>query len=242
LLEETSSVNSALAVLRLKKGDEPNLSFHKEHDDKLMVLPCPPDVPICADDKGNNDELFCFVYTTLFKKVKLRLRFTRFERELLTELNIATAQLHPNSWAFVRAFQIMCAHLGLPASVDVFLFLFEAKNPGDRPWVNLNGIAGRSILSIFQQSYKDWKGKFVQVRQNDQDPSLLDGFPLYWVNKGCKDSKENFRRPRSPDNMGELDKDLFLFWKRVAAANITFPTSAIISFEFLEGQLEAHIG
>jgi len=203
LLKETSSVNSALAVLRLKKGDEPNLSFHKEHDDKLMVLPCPPDVPICADDKGNNSELFCFVYTTLFKKVKLRLPFTRFERELLTKLNIAAAQLHPNSWAFVRAFQIMCAHLGLPASVDVFLFLFEAKNPGDRPWVSLNGIAGRSILSTFQQSYKDWKGKFVQVRQNDQDPSLLDDFPLYWVNKGNKDSKESFRRPRSPDNMGE---------------------------------------
>ena len=39
LLKETSSVNSALAVLRLKKGDEPNLSFHKEHDDKLTVLP-----------------------------------------------------------------------------------------------------------------------------------------------------------------------------------------------------------
>ena len=68
-----------------------------------MVLPCPSDVPICADDKGNNDdELFCFVYTTLFKKVKLRLPFTRFERELLTELNIAAAQLHPNSWAFVQ--------------------------------------------------------------------------------------------------------------------------------------------
>jgi len=67
----------------LKKGDEPNLSFHKEHDDKLMVLSCPPDVPVCADDKGNNGELFCFVYTTLFKKVKLRFPLTRFERELL---------------------------------------------------------------------------------------------------------------------------------------------------------------
>jgi len=104
LLKETSSVNSALAVLRLKKGDQPNLSFHKEHDDKLVVLSCPPDVPICADDKGNNGELFCFVYTTLLKKVKLRFPFTRFERELLTELDITAAQLHPNSWAFVRAF------------------------------------------------------------------------------------------------------------------------------------------
>jgi len=233
-------------VHRLRKGDQSDLSFHKEHDSKVTVLPCLPGEPICADDKANNGGLFCFIYATLFKRVKLRLPFTHFERELLTELNIAPAQLHPNTWAFmrafVRAFQILCAHLGLPASVDVFLFLFEAKNPGDRPWVSLNGFAGRSILSIFQQSYKDWKGKFVKVRQNEQDPSLLDGFPLYWVNKGSKDSKESFRRPRSPGNMGELDKDLCLFWKSVAAANITFPTASIITFEFLEGQLEAHIG
>ena len=126
--------------------------------------------------------------------------------------------------------------------MDVFLFLFEAKHPGDRLWVSLNGIDGRSILSIFQQSYKDWKGKFVQVRQNDQDASLLDGFPLYWVNKGNKDSKGSFKRPRSPDSMGTLDKDLCLFWKSMADANITFLTTALISFEFFEVQLEARIG
>jgi len=155
LLKETSSINTELGVHRLRKGGQSDLSFHKEHDSKVAVLPCYPGEPICADDKGNNDDLYCFIYATFFKKVKLRLPFTRFKRELLTELNVAPAQLHPNSWAFVTAFQIMCAHLGLPASVDVFLFLFEAKNPGDRLWISLNGIAGWSILSIFQQSYKD---------------------------------------------------------------------------------------
>jgi len=142
----------------------------------------------------------------MFKKVKLRFPLTHFERELLTELDIAPAQLHPNGWAFARAYQIICAHLGHPASVDVFLFLFEAKNPGDRLCVSLSRIAGRSILSIFQQSYKDWKGKFVRVCCNDQDPTLLDGFPLYWVDKGKKESKDNFRKARSPEKMGRLTK------------------------------------
>jgi len=93
--------------------------------------------------------------------------------------------------------------------VDVFLYLFEAKNPGDRLWVSLNEVTGRSILSIFQQSYKDWKGKFVRVYCNDRDPTLLDGFPLYWVNKGKKES--SFRRARGPEKMGELDRDLCNF-------------------------------
>ena len=42
LLRETSSVNTAGAVLRLTKGDEPHQTFHKEHDEKMTVLPCPP--------------------------------------------------------------------------------------------------------------------------------------------------------------------------------------------------------
>jgi len=167
LLGETSSINTEIDVLCLKKGDKAHLSFSKEHDDKVTVPPCPPGEPICTDDQGKNGEPFCFVYATMFKKVKLCFPFTCFERELLTKLDIAPAQLHPNSWAFVRAYLIICAHLGHPASVDMFLFLFEAKNPGDRLWVSLNGIVGRSILSIFQQSYKDWKGKFVRVCRND---------------------------------------------------------------------------
>ena len=122
----------------------------------------------------------------------------------------------------------------------MFLYLFEAKNPDDRLWVSLNGVAGRSILSIFQQSYKDWKGKFVRVCCNDQDPTLLDGFPLYWVNKGKKEI--SFRRASVPEKMGELDKDLCNFKKGVASSNITLATSSIITYEFHEGQLDVHIG
>ena len=77
---------------------------------------------------------------------------------------------------------------------------------------------------------------------NDKDASLLDGFPLYWVDKGNKESKGSFRRPRSPDNMGALDKDLCFFWKSVADANITFLTTTLITFEFFDDQLEVRIG
>jgi len=167
LLGETFSINTDCDILRLQKGDQANLSSSKENDDKVSVRPCPPGEPICTDNQGSDGDPFCFVYAMMFKKVKLRFPFTRFERELLTELDIAPAQLHPNGWAFVWAYQIICAHLGHPASVDVFLYLFEAKNPNDRLWVSLNGVAGRSILSIFQQSYKDLKGKFVRVFCND---------------------------------------------------------------------------
>jgi len=80
----------------------------------------------------------------------------------------------------------------------------------------------------------------VRVCCSDQDPSLLDGFPLYWVNKGKKES--SFRKARGPEKMGALDKDLCDFWKRVASSNVVLPTSSIISYEFLESKLDVHIG
>jgi len=50
------------------------------------------------------------------------------------ELNVAPAQLHPNSWAFIRAFTLLMGYLGLTPSVDVFLRFFEAKSPGNNLW------------------------------------------------------------------------------------------------------------
>ena len=49
----------------------PILSFHKEHDSKVTVLPCLPGEPIYVDDKRSNGELFCFIYATLFKNCLL---------------------------------------------------------------------------------------------------------------------------------------------------------------------------
>jgi len=60
------------------------------------------------------------------------------------------------------------------------------------------------------------------------------------VNKGKKES--SFRKARGPEKMWELDKNLCGFWKRVASSGVILPTSSIIAYEFLEGQLDVHIG
>jgi len=86
-------------------------------------------MPICVDDRGA-------LHLYLLSHLRLRLPFTFFEKELLTELNVAPCQLHPNAWGFIRAFEILCNHFGHPPSTDVFLYFFEAKNPGDRLMAN----------------------------------------------------------------------------------------------------------
>ena len=138
---------------------------------------------MCVDDCADLEDPFFFMYSTTFKRLKLRLLFTGFEHALLTEVNVAPAQLHPNSWAFARAFSIFCNHYGHTPSVDVFLYFFEAKNPGKKMWMSFNGVVGRVLMSLFQQSYKGFKGKFFKIGCSKFDPNLLDGFPLSWVEK-----------------------------------------------------------
>ena len=122
-------------------------------DDRLNIVPCREDEPICDDESSDPKGAFCFFYITVFKKVLLRLPLTSFEKELLTELNVAPAQLHPNSWAFIRAFSIHCSQLDVSPIVEVFLYFFEAKRLGCQLWVSFNGVSGRALFTLFPSSY-----------------------------------------------------------------------------------------
>jgi len=77
-------------------------------------------------------------------------------------------------------FAILCNHFRHTPFVDVFLYFFEAKSHGKKLWVSFNGVAGRVLLTLFQQLYKGFKRKFFRVCRTNYDRALLDGFPLYW--------------------------------------------------------------
>ena len=70
------------------------------------MLPCTLGEPVCGDERANNGVPFFYFYQVVLKRIGMRLPFSQFERELLTEINIAPAQLHPNGWAFVKAFRV----------------------------------------------------------------------------------------------------------------------------------------
>ena len=204
LLAETSTLlpQGHLKSLLSNDPDEPSCAIDRENDFNIRIRIPPRGMPICADDRATNGVPFTFVYSAIFKRLKLRLPFTFFEKELMMELNVAPCQLHPNAWAFIRAFEILCNYFGHNASVDVFLYFFEAKNPGDRSWVSLNGVAGRVLLGLYQQSFKDWKGRFYMISATPQSSTLLEGFPLYWV-PGVE-----FKKPRGLEVMAPYEREL----------------------------------
>jgi len=111
LLEETSTFTTlkSIAAYRKKQSCHPSRVFGKDHDKYVRMVACREGEPVCFDEAFDPEGPFCFIYSTLFRRLGFRLPFTPFERTLLTEVNVAPAQLHPNNWMFVRAFPSFAA-------------------------------------------------------------------------------------------------------------------------------------
>jgi len=117
--------------------------------------------------------------------------------------------------------------------VDVFLHFFKAKSHGKNLWVSLSGIAGRIILSLFQQSYKGFRGKFFKVCSSETDPTALDGFPLYWV------GEQKLRKAKTLDELTLADSKVC---QVLASLRIVFNTVELIKHEYDLVALSRYIG
>ena len=161
----------------------------------------------------------------------LRLPFSRFERELLTKINAAPAQLYPNSWAFVKAFDVLFGFLGCAPSVDIFHHFFEVKRQRNNLWVTLSNVLGRVLLTPFQSSFMGWKGRFFKICCSDIVPSAVDGFPLYWVSEAQALKSKPFKKLCPNDQVA----------CRILAEAGGFDSATLISLEFNTGILEKYI-
>jgi len=63
----------------------------KENDKSLRIVSCTEDEPVCCDKSLDPHGPFCYFYNTIFKRILLRLPLFNFEKELLTEINVAPA-------------------------------------------------------------------------------------------------------------------------------------------------------
>jgi len=107
--------------------------------------------------------------------------------------------------------------------VDVFLHFFEAKSPGKNLCVNFSGIAGRIILTLFQQSYKGFRGKFFKVCSSEADPTTLDGFPLYWV------GELKLKKAKTIEELSSADREVC---QVLASLEMVFNTTELIKNEY----------
>jgi len=229
LLKETSIFTTYLKIRELRESK----ALRKKDENLVKVVVCREDESICSDESLDPDRPFYFFYATFFTKVLLRLPLSIYEKELLTELNVASAQLHPNNWAFIRGFIILCSQLGILPTMEVFFYFFEFKQSSWQLWASFNGVSGRGLLTLFQSSYKKFKGQFIKVHALVGDSSLLDGFPLYWS------SHPRFQSARQLEDLFPRERGICEFMENL---KVVFDTPTLLTKEYLPSFLKAYIG
>jgi len=75
---------------------------------------------------GYSDEFF-FMYSVLLTSLHVRFPFDEFSVGVLRILNVAPSQLHPNAWAALQAFKLVCRVLGLKPSPSVFFHYYSTR-------------------------------------------------------------------------------------------------------------------
>ena len=117
---------------------------------------------VCHGREGDSYEFFYF-YACFFRDLHIRLPLNNFQIGVLKFLNVAPTQLHPNGWAAMQAFSILCKLLSLSPSPASFLYYYSSR-PGKRPgWLSLISKSNVCFLKPFTSSYKDFKGSFFKI-------------------------------------------------------------------------------
>ncbi|KOM27520.1 hypothetical protein LR48_Vigan432s002500 [Vigna angularis] len=158
-------------------------------------------------DRGSYPSDFFYVYATMFKDLKVLLPFLDFQMGVLRTLNVASTQLHLNGWAFMQAFSAICSSLALRPTPTAFLYFFHVQPHSSKPWVSLRTIGNRHLLTLFNSSYKDFKGHFFKVVPLEAGyesfcfPNGEGKFPFYWT----KDPKKVISWPKPQMTPEDLD-------------------------------------
>lgn len=111
------AVLSSLQIAREGEGSNGDYSLGPVPQTDRVMCQTPPESPTGS----------FIMYKTFFELLNVRLPFSDFEVDILRSMDVAPIQLHLNSWAFIRSFDLLCKYLGIiPSSKKFFFFFFRS--------------------------------------------------------------------------------------------------------------------
>jgi len=164
-------------------------------------------------ERSSTEPPFFFMYSCLFADLHVSLAFDAFTAGVLKELNVASTQLHPNSWASMQAFHIVCKTFGLRPLTSCFLHFYVSHPVKLTGWQSLVSREGSVLFKPFTTSYKNFKEKFFKVYMEPAgmrdffDEVCQSRFPLFWSRNPTKIT--DWPRPAYPSEQERLIFSLF---------------------------------
>ncbi|GAU39025.1 hypothetical protein TSUD_59810 [Trifolium subterraneum] len=109
------------------------------------------------------------MYQIAFEHMGYRLPFSDFEVAVFRYLHLTPSQLHPNSLAFIRAFEMTAAYLGFLPTIPLFFHAFHlqrSKPKGNAAnkfgWVSLKQSV--KLFEMFLESVRGFKDSYFFIK------------------------------------------------------------------------------
>ncbi|QCD89120.1 hypothetical protein DEO72_LG4g58 [Vigna unguiculata] len=153
-------------------------------------------------------EKFFYMYMCHFSQLHVRLPLDDFTMGVLRALNVAPTQLHPNSWAYMQAFRVLCQSLYLQPSPRAFLYFCDTRPRQSTTWLSLVSRPSISRLDVFSQSFKHFKDGYFKVMVKEEGRSYFlnaDGstkFPFSWTGSPSR------YKDMGTDELSAVDKEV----------------------------------
>jgi len=142
--------------------------------------------------RSSTEVPFFYMYSCLFANLHVSLPFNNFTMDVLQALNVAPTQLHPNTWASIQVFRLICNVLHFHPTPSCFLS-YSTSHSGELVlWHSLISRSGNVLFSSFNTSYKNFKEKFFMVFIRPKGVPFFfvevnrSSFPMFWTRKSQK--------------------------------------------------------
>jgi len=112
----------------------------------VVVLSCDLDERVRDQEMAGALDKSFLMYIAVLEEFGVKILFTAFEMDILKFLNVAPSQILPNSWAFIRGFEILCSALSLKPSVEVFFHLYGTKDVNKGTWISISAHPGKRLF------------------------------------------------------------------------------------------------
>jgi hypothetical protein len=117
-IEVSSTYRSEESIADFRKLLDVSGDFDEEN-----VVPEPVEDGEFVTSVHTIEPAFFYLYTNFIRDFHLYFPFKDFQTSMLRALNVTPIQLSPNSWSFIKAFELVCFGLDiLEPSVAVFFF------------------------------------------------------------------------------------------------------------------------
>ncbi|MED6221203.1 hypothetical protein PIB30_052219 [Stylosanthes scabra] len=144
------------------RRDYPLMEDSGVEGDYVLEAAGPSDrVPFRAGEDGPH---FLWVYQELFTRLRMRLPFSDFQRDVKTRCRVAVSQLHLNGWGFILAFEKVCLHYGFRPTIRLFFYIYDVHfPPGGYGYISFRARQGRRLFDSYEESIQEFKWHYFKI-------------------------------------------------------------------------------